>query len=44
MEYICKFDTKLSNISVLYKDPNYIDGYYYLNNIDNGGIKISEKE
>ena len=24
--------------------PNYIDGYYYLNNINNGGIKIVEKK
>ena len=41
---IYEIDTKLSNINVLYKDPNYIDGYYYLNNIDSVSIKISEKE
>ena len=41
---IYEIDTKLSNINVLYKDPNYIDGYYYLNNIESIGIKIAEKE
>lgn len=39
---IFEIDTKLSKIDVLYKDPNYIGGYYCLTNIPPCSIKIFE--
>lgn len=41
---IFEIDTEKAGIDKLYKDPNYIDGYYYLNNIKPGSIIIKEKE
>lgn len=37
---IYEIDTNIANIKKLYKDPNYINGYYCLNNIDKKAIKI----
>ncbi len=41
---IFEIDTKRSNIDKLYKDPNYTDGFYYLNSISPDAITIKEKE
>jgi hypothetical protein len=41
---IFEIDSKLSNIDVLYNDPNYIHGFYYLGNIPPVSIKILDKE
>jgi len=41
---IFEIDTKLANIKKLYTDPNFINGYYYLENIPNNAIKIIEEE
>jgi len=38
---IFEIDTKLANIKVLYKDPNYINGYYYLDVIPPKTITIA---
>ena len=31
---IYEIDTKIGEITKLYKDPNYINGYYFLDNIN----------
>lgn len=41
---IFEIETNLSNIDTLYKDPNYINGYYCLDNITPNSIKIVDKE
>lgn len=41
---IFEIDTNKANIKKIYKDPNYIDGYYYLDNIPKEAIKIIKKE
>lgn len=41
---IYEIDTNLAGIKKLYRDPNYLDGYYYLDNINRKSIKIIDKE
>jgi hypothetical protein len=41
---IYEIDTKLAGINKLYQDPNYLNGYYYLNNINKNSIKLIEQE
>lgn len=41
---IFEIDTAIANIDKLYQDPNYINGYYYLNNIIPESIKVIESE
>lgn len=41
---IYEIDTSLAGINKIYKDPNYINGYYYLNNINKDSLLIFEKE
>jgi hypothetical protein len=41
---IYEVDTELANITKLYKDPNFLHGYYYLGNIKKEAIKLVEKE
>lgn len=40
---IYEIDSDLANIKVLYKDPNYLNGYYYLGNINKESIKVVER-
>lgn len=44
MWIIYEIDTETSNIDKLYIDPNFIGGYYYLNNIPINSLKIVDKE
>jgi hypothetical protein len=39
-----EIDTDMADIKTLYKDPNYIDGFYYLEIIPKDSILISEIE
>lgn len=41
---IYEIDTDLANIKKLYKDPNYLNGYYYLDNISRKSIKVVDFE
>ena len=41
---IYEIDSKLAVIKKLYRDPNYINGYYYLNNIPKESLSIFEIE
>ncbi len=41
---IFEIDTEKASIDKLYKDPNYPDGFYYLNSISPDSITIKEKE
>ena len=41
---ILEIDTNSAGIKVLYKDPNYINGYYCLTNITPESISIIEKQ
>lgn len=41
---IYEIDTKLENIKKLYKDPNYLNGYYYLDNINRKSISVIDSE
>jgi hypothetical protein len=41
---IYEINTELAGIKKLYKDPNYINGYYYLNNIPKESISIFDIE
>lgn len=41
---IFEIDTKTAVINMLYNDPNYIGGYYYLNNIQPDAIKIKMRQ
>lgn len=41
---IFEINTDIAEINKLYKDPNYLDGYYYINNINYNSINIYEKE
>jgi hypothetical protein len=41
---IYEIDTQKADISKLYKDPNFLGGFYYLNNIRKESISIFEKE
>lgn len=41
---IYEIDSNKANISKLYKDPNYINGFYFLDNIDKKSIKIVDME
>lgn len=41
---IYEINTKVANITKLYKDPNYLSGYYYLNNIPIESIKVVDRE
>jgi hypothetical protein len=41
---IYEIDSNKANISKLYKDPNYINGVYFLDNIDKRSIKIVDME
>lgn len=41
---IYEIDTKIGNIKKLYKDPNYINGFYYIDNINKKSISIVESE
>lgn len=41
---IFEIDTKLAGIEKLYKDPNYRDGYYYIDNINRKSIKVIDRE
>jgi len=41
---IYEIDTEDANIDKLYKDPNYLNGYYYLDNINKKSIKVIDLE
>lgn len=41
---IFEIDTIIADIDIIYNDPNYIGGYYYLNNIKPNALKIIDKE
>ena len=41
---IYEIDTEIGNIKRLYQDPNYINGYYYLDNIKKEAIRIIDEE
>ena len=41
---IFEIDTNIAGIDIIYNDPNYIGGYYYLNNIKPNALKIIDKE
>jgi hypothetical protein len=41
---IYEIDTELADIKKLYKDPNYLNGYYYLENIKKESLSIVDKE
>lgn len=44
MWVIFEVDTVLGKITKLYKDPNYLNGYYVLDNISKDSIKIVKQE
>ena len=37
---IFEIDTDIGEINKLYKDPNYINGYYYLGGLSNGILSL----
>lgn len=41
---IFEIDTEKAQIDKLYKDPNYIDGFYYLGGINPDSISVKDKE
>lgn len=41
---IYEIDTNLAHIKKLYKDPNYINGFYYLENISRESLSVFDKE
>ncbi len=41
---IYEIDTKKAGIEILYQDPNFLHGYYYLNNIPSNSIKVLDYE
>lgn len=41
---IFEIDSEIARINKLYTDPNYLTGYYYLDNISSNSIRIIEKE
>jgi hypothetical protein len=41
---IFEIDTKSANIDKLFLDPNFLGGFYYLNNITKNSIKVVSKE
>lgn len=41
---IFEIDTTIANIYELYIDPNFVGGYYYLNNIQKNALKIIDRE
>ena len=41
---IYEIDSEKAGINVLYKDPNFLNGYYYLKNIKKNSIKIIDYE
>lgn len=41
---IYEIDTKIGNIRKLYRDPNYLNGFYYVDNINRKSISIVENE
>lgn len=41
---IYEIDSNSAGIKKLYSDPNYLNGYYYLDNINRKSIKIIDKE
>ena len=41
---IFEIDSNIANIDKLYLDPNFLGGFYYLNNIQPSALKIIKKE